>query len=320
MVINSRELEIQTEIQLFIEEYFKTSNLHIEMKKIVLKLLSLEGKIFNTSNSHFTWSEFYFYVSSLLDKKIPYLKRVGQAAAFELLILSTDLIDDLIDDDFNKETLSYFTKAQAVLLSNALLIESLNLLVKNTKRNPNKILSIINANLINASNGQWDDIYFNVDKPGTSEKLYFQLIQQKSNSLIKLIFELNNYNVEKNSVLKEISMYIGYAGQIRNDVQDVFSNIKSDLKNKKATLPLIKALEYSQQNDNNYLIKQLYVMDENNDNSHSFNELKTYISKSGAIDYCLILSKLYIKKAKDLLLKHYPNSSIEIDKIIKLID
>lgn len=319
MVINSREIEIQKEIQLFIEEYFKTCNLHIDMKKIILKLLSLEGKIFHTPNSRFTWSEFYFYVSSLLDEKTPYLKRIGQAAAFELLILSTDLIDDLIDDDFNKEILSYFTKAQAILLSNALLIESLNLLLENTKRNPNKILSLINANLINASNGQWDDIYFNVDKPGTSEKLYFQLIQQKSNSLIKLIFELNNYNVEKNSVLKEISMYIGYAGQIRNDVQDIFSNIKSDLKNKKATLPLIKALEYSQQNDNGHLIKQLNDLDENH-NPNSLNELKTYIRKTGAIDYCLILSKLYINKAKYLLLKHYPNRSIEIDRIIKLID
>ncbi|MGE7674932.1 polyprenyl synthetase family protein [Lysinibacillus sp. NPDC094403] len=285
-----------------------------------MKLLYLEGKIFSVTNSYFTWSEFSFYVSSLLDNKTPHLNRIAQSAAIELLILSTDILDDLIDNDFKRETLNILTKPQAIMLSNALLMESLNLLLQNTKRNPNEIFSLINENLINANNGQWDDLFFTLDKPGVSEELYFQLIQQKSSSLIKLIFDLNNLYSEKISVLKEISMYIGYAGQIRNDVKDIFSTIKNDLIEKKATLPLIKALEYSQEKDNGFLLQQLQTIEVNKENQVLLNAVKKYITKTGAVDYCLILSKLYINRAKELLLQHYPNSRLHISYIIKLID
>ncbi|WP_257211126.1 hypothetical protein [Anoxybacillus flavithermus] len=68
---------------------------------------------------------------------------------------------------------------------------------------------------------------------------------------------------------------------------------KNDLICKKATLPLIKALEYSLMHDNGWLL--------NNLNCPNFIDhitlIRNYIQKTGALDYCFVLSDIYMKRA-----------------------
>ncbi|KHF30234.1 hypothetical protein LR68_00979 [Anoxybacillus sp. BCO1] len=68
---------------------------------------------------------------------------------------------------------------------------------------------------------------------------------------------------------------------------------KNDLICKRATLPLIKALEYSLMHDNGWLL--------NNLNCPNFIDhitlIRNYIQKTGALDYCFGLSDIYMKRA-----------------------
>ncbi|MBB4826384.1 competence protein ComQ [Sporosarcina luteola] len=305
---------IKSNIQLFMKEYLLASDLPEEIQKDTFRFLTLEGKLFN-EQKHFTWGEFSYYIFSLFDCE-DQSKITARAAGIELLILSTDIIDDLIDNDYCSETFTILSKSEALLLSNALLMESISLLVINIDQiNP---LKDIRKNLINACNGQWQDLYFTIDIPTVTEEQYFHLIKQKSASLFRLIFDLNSKKDE--TLFEQISTFLGYSGQIRNDVKDIFSENKNDLKQKKATLPVIKALEHSIEKDDGFLLKKLNLISAKNEDSHLLNEISTYINKTGAISYCLILAKLYENKAKALITQCFPNKEIELECLLALLD
>jgi len=317
MDINQNKI-IRSNIQFLVKNFLHTSSLHKDMKNIAIELLHGKGKIFNKNHVGFSWGEFAFHTSSLLDEENGEFNNLKLAASVELLILSTDILDDLVDNDIATETFNILSVPQALILANTLLMESLHLIVKNTNKKSTELFDIVHKNLINAGNGQWQDISFSIDHTFVSENQYFSLIKKKSCSIIQLIFEL--YNLKYDSTLEEIATYIGYSWQLKNDAQDILSHFKNDLIHKKATLPIIKALEYSNEIDEGILAKQLKLININNPNQELLNEIRNYIKKTGAIDYCIILSTLYINKAKALLKQHFPNNKIQVDNLIQLLD
>lgn len=44
-------------------------------------------------------------------------------------------------------------------------------------------------------------------------------------------------------------------------------------------------------------------------------EIKNYIRKIGAIDYCFILSKVYMNKALDQIAAYYPEKQIQVNRL-----
>ena len=309
-------MEIKSSIESFIIEFIAESPLNEDMRRATLKLLHSNGKLFN-KNTYFSWGEFSYHVFSLLIEDIK-VDKIAHAAAIELLILSTDIIDDLIDDDMSIEYISVFSKSNALILSNALLIESIYLLVKSSVINPIESFTLINKNLLNANNGQWQDYSFTINSITATEENYFELIKKKSCSLIHLIFDL--YNLRKDPILEEISSYIGFSWQIKNDVTNILSDTKSDITQKKATLPIIKALEFSQEKDDGLLFKMFEEINKDQSNLESLKEIQDYIKNTGAIDYCIILEKIYIRKSEKLLKKHFPNKEIQVGNLLEFLD
>lgn len=292
-------MSVQKRIQLLIQKSLSISNLYSEIQHITLQLLHQKGKIFH-ENNHFTWGEFSYYISSLITKD----SSVSQAAAMELLMLATDLFDDLIDED-NLQSLS---PAQQGILAPALLMEALHLFMQETTQSPLKTWNHIYQKLQQASNGQWLDISLTADDPSATEQHYFQMIEQKSCSFMQLIFEL--HSTKQNPMLIEIATMIGYAAQLANDLQDIFATNKSDLIKKKATLPLIMALK----NDDGWLKLQLQRPD------IDIKEIQKHITKTGAIDYCTILARQYSKRARILLEAQFPNKQQEIAHLISMLE
>src|SRR3954469_482768 len=89
----------RTMIRLFLRNYLPDSKLDHKMQQNTLKMLQGKGKIFCETESHFTWSEFAHYVYSLMNHEGDMLNQTGIATAIELLLLATDIIDDLVDQD-----------------------------------------------------------------------------------------------------------------------------------------------------------------------------------------------------------------------------
>jgi competence protein ComQ len=44
-------------------------------------------------------------------------------------------------------------------------------------------------------------------------------------------------------------------------------------------------------------------------------EIKNYIRKTRAIDYCFILSKVYMNKALDQLAAHFPEKQVQVNRL-----
>lgn len=310
-------IQIKSSITTYITKFIKESNFNKEMQVAVLKLLQSNGKLLH-EETVFSWGEFSFLVFSLFDDNEYIENKLASAAAIELLILSTDLIDDLVDEDISAECLTIVSEKEALMLANALLIESIRLLVKYSIKEPNDAYFRVNQLLLHANNGQWKDMSFTVDGQLKLEEEYFKLIEKKSCSLIQLIFDL--FNMSGDFPINEIPKYIGYSWQIKNDVRNIISNEKSDILFKKATLPIIKALEYSFETDKGQLVKMFEGLHSNTENLYLITKIEDYIKKSGAIDYCCILEKIYIQKSKKMIKGYFLGKDTLIEQLFVFLD
>ncbi|QGG52886.1 polyprenyl synthetase family protein [Lysinibacillus pakistanensis] len=309
---------MRTTIQLIIKDILLTSGLEYDIQKLTLQLLHQSGKIFSQNKKDFTWGEFSYYVFSLLtETEVSHTTKMKQAAGIELLMLATDLFDDIIDHDNCLDT--PIAKPQSLMIGNLLLVEALHLLMPNTASFKTDRFAIIHHYLRTAGNGQWLDFHLTMEHPAATEEQYFHIVQQKSCSFLQLIFELHSSTVPS-PILQEIAIYIGYGAQLQNDIRDIFANHKSDLLHQKATLPLIKAVQHSNTYDHGWLLKQLQLIRSQDVATKHLTTIREYIYQTGAIDYCSILAKYYTKKAKSLLQHYFNDKSPYIKQIIHLID
>ncbi|MDN3956086.1 polyprenyl synthetase family protein [Sporolactobacillus laevolacticus] len=286
---------VREKIRQFIRTYLHQCDFDNETLEHISSLLMLKGKIFN-DDAVFTWAEFNYYVSSIFDTGFDRdIARIACSAAIEWLILATDILDDLTDQDLNGDILTKISQSQAVTLSSVLLMESLHLI---DQYNRHSLPLVINL-LRKAARGQVKDLSFTLRPEHIpNEEDYFNLISLKSVSLTRLVFQLNQQ--EDCLFWDQIATLIGYSGQIRNDINDIFNDTKNDIIENKATLPLIKAMEASQSKDGNWLLNQMRSVHSIKDQG-KLKIIREYVQKSGAIDYCTILSKVYINKAIKML-------------------
>lgn len=310
-------MDAKKEIRQFLLDYLKNSEWDSETRHLISSLLHGEGKIFHES-APFTWGEFSYYIASVFREDTEFHdEQTACAGIVELLILATDIIDELADGDAKSPVLSELTPQRTLTLSSMLLMESFYLILKCSAADRLGKLSCVIRNLRTASIGQWRDLSFRITGNAPSESDYFALTEQKSVSLMRLVFEMNA--IENEPVWEDITRYIGFSGQLRNDAADILRDTKSDLTNRKATLPLIKAVEFSKQKDGGRLLDQLNLLGTSWDDSLLRQNIRDYIKKTGAIDYCLILSKVYLNRAIKLI-KNYGEAQHDKSDVKQLID
>ncbi|MEL3959183.1 class 1 isoprenoid biosynthesis enzyme [Caldifermentibacillus hisashii] len=318
MAIIRTEESARNYLRQFLHNYLSSSGLNPEMQYFTIKLLHGKGKIYNEAESHFNWGEFSFYIGQLIGYEKNLAHQIGIAAGVELLVLASDIIDDLADGDYKGDIHKILGQSKALILANALLTESVSLLLTYSSVPPGKqLLNVIN-NLRNACNGQWSDLSFIIGETIPTEEDYFKLIDQKSVSFVRLIFGL--YQADQDPILEELATYIGFSGQLQNDVKDILSDESNDLIYKKATLPLIKAIEYSVEKDQGWLLRKIKKLDPDLANQKLLDEIRSYIRSTGAIDYCLVLAKLYNNRAKQILTQNFPFKREYVEIIVNQLD
>jgi competence protein ComQ len=296
--MNKRE-----QLRNYLINYLSHCEISNEMKSLISSLLYLKGKIFN-DESVFTWPEFYYYSSLIFESSDEQqMSHVACSSAIELLVLATDILDDLSDQDEHGEILTKMSYPQAVSLSSFLLMESFHII---SQYKSSSALERVIQQLCRAAAGQLNDLSFSISREHIpTEQEYFKHIDRKSVSLTRLIFQMN---APSNSTFwNQIATYIGYSGQIGNDARDVLDDTKNDLKDRKATLPIIKAIEASQTKDGGWLLAELTSANLR-DNHYKLMSIREYITKTGAIKYCEILAEVYLNKAIQLLKQHQETS------------
>jgi octaprenyl-diphosphate synthase len=246
------------------------------------------------------------------------------AALIELLHTATLVHDDVVDDSTLRRGFfsinALWKNKIAVLVGDYLLSRGLLLSVENDEHT---LLKIVSHAVRQMSEGELLQIE-KARKLDISEQIYFDIIRQKTASLIASCCACGASSAGASAEVVEqmriCGEYIGIAFQIKDDLFDFDSSAKTgkpsgiDIRESKLTLPLITALAKASGSDKRHvinLIKNRY------DDSRAVKEVIDFILDSEGIEYTRKKMNEYHQKALDILNRHRESEYKE--GLIKLV-
>ncbi|WP_185882714.1 polyprenyl synthetase family protein [Blattabacterium cuenoti] len=272
------------------KEIKKFEKLFIEITKSKIKLVNQINYYISHRKGKLIRPIFVFLIAKMLGKIQQ--KTYHTACLIELIHIATLVHDDVIDNSLLRRgsfSINAIWKNKiAVLAGDFILSKSLLLATDN---NHLDILKIICKSINNMSEGELLQIEqsknLNID-----EKMYYQIIYQKTASLIAASCECGaiSVNAKKNIVskFKKFGILIGFAFQIKDDLFDYENHNKNftgkpvgiDLKNRKITLPLIYTIQNASKKDQTWILNFI-----RNYNEKEKYKIINYIKKYKGIEY-----------------------------------
>ena len=254
---------------------------------------------------------FVFLTAKMLGKMNE--KSFDAASLIELLHTATLVHDDVVDDA--NERRGYFSinalwkNKVAVLVGDFLLSKVLLLSIE---KNNTDLLGIVAKSVKEMSEGELLQIE-KARKLDITEAIYFEIIRQKTASLIATCCEAGAVSVDASAhreTMRKFGELVGLAFQIKDDIFDYgsFDNTGKpsglDIRERKITLPLIYALREANEEVKNELI---YIIKNKNDRKKFILRAVELVKQSGGLQYAYD-RMLAIKEEALLLLKDIPES------------
>jgi octaprenyl-diphosphate synthase len=235
------------------------------------------------------------------------------ASLIELLHTASLVHDDVVDD--SNERRGFFSvnalwkNKIAVLVGDYLLSRGLLLSVDN---NDFELLKLVSNAVREMSEGELLQIE-KARKLDISEEIYFDIIRQKTASLIASCCAsgASSAGADKDAVeqMRTFGELTGIAFQIKDDLfdygtDDVGKPLGIDIKEKKMTLPLIHALGKAGLLEKRRIIN---IVKNNNNDPAKVDEVIQFVIKNGGLDYAT--KKMFEFKERALnLLDKFPGS------------
>ncbi|MGN8225021.1 polyprenyl synthetase family protein [Gracilimonas sp. BCB1] len=240
------------------------------------------------------------------------------ATMIELLHTATLIHDDVVDEANSRRgfvSINKIWKNKAgVLLGDYLLSKGLLIALENKEHN---LLEVQSRAVQKMSEGELRQLktagLFNM-----TEERYFQIISEKTASLISTCCECGAVSVtddeEIHKKMRDIGMCIGIAFQIRDDlfdygVYDVGKPTRNDIQERKVTLPLIKAFEHASKKDAAHIRA---LMKKRKKSSKNVDDIVDFVHSSGGMEYARQTMYDYANEAIDGL-RTVPDSSAKQD-------
>jgi len=214
------------------------------------------------------------------------------ATLIELLHTATLVHDDVVDD--SNERRGFFSvnalwkNKIAVLVGDYLLSRGLLLSVENKEH---RLLGIVSNSVREMSEGELLQIE-KARKLDIDEKVYFEIIRQKTASLIASCCSCGAASTSDDDALAEkmrlFGEYTGIAFQIKDDLFDYeLANETGkpsgiDIKEKKMTLPLIYSLNKSTKSEKSHIIN---IVKNHNTDMKKVAEVIEFVKQKGGITY-----------------------------------
>lgn len=225
----------------------------------------------------------------------------------ELLHTATLIHDDVVDEADTRRgfvSINKIWKNKAgVLLGDYLLSKGLLIALENKEH---KLLEVQSRAVQKMSEGELRQLktagLFNM-----TEERYFQIISEKTASLISTCCECGAVSVtddeEIHEKMSEIGMSIGIAFQIRDDLfdygaQDVGKPTRNDIQERKVTLPLIKALNQASKKEAAHIRA---LMKKRKKSSKNVDDIVDFVHSNGGMKYAKKSMYEYANKAIELL-------------------
>ena len=235
------------------------------------------------------------------------------ASVIELIHTATLVHDDVVDDSNQRRSFfsinALWKNKIAVLVGDFLLSKGLLVCIDN---NDFDLLKIISVAVREMSEGE----LLQIEKTRTldiTEDIYYNIIRQKTATLIAACCSLGAASVKPNSkdveILRKFGELIGMAFQIKDDLFDygtrkIGKPTGIDIKEQKMTLPLIYVLNNCSSKDRDWIVNSIKRYNKDQDRVKQLIEL---VKDKGGLDYAVEKMKYFQKKALELI-KDYPES------------
>lgn len=245
------------------------------------------------------------------------------ASLIELLHTATLVHDDVVDDANKRRSFfsvnALWKNKVAVLVGDYLLSKGMI----NALEGKQFELLLIVSNAVKAmSEGELLQIE-KARKLDIQEDVYFEIIQNKTASLLAAACASGAFSTTKDMAIKEkmwtFGNYVGIAFQIKDDlmdygVNDIGKPLGLDIKEKKMTLPLIYTLQNSSSKIKRSII---YKIKNKNKEPATVQYIIDEVKKHGGMDYASKIMHEYIEKAMGIL-KDIPMSEAktEMEKLV----
>ena len=259
---------------------------------------------------------FVFLVAKMLNKGEVNERTYRGASVIELIHTATLVHDDVVDDSNRRRGFfsinALWKNKIAVLIGDYLLSKGLLLSIDN---NDFDLLKIISVAVREMSEGELLQIE-KARKLDITEEVYYNIIRQKTATLIAACCSLGAASVKPNSEdvesMRLFGELIGMAFQIKDDLFD-YSEEKIgkptgiDIKEQKMTLPLIHVLNKADDKDRRWLINSIK---NHNKDKKRVKEVIAYVKNNGGLDYAIAKMKDFQQQALSMLEK-YPQSDFK---------
>ena len=256
---------------------------------------------------------FVFLVAKMVSNGDVVDRTYRGASVIELIHTATLVHDDVVDDSNQRRGFfsinALWKNKIAVLIGDFLLSKGLLLSIDNGDFD---LLKIISVAVREMSEGELLQIE-KARKLDITEAIYYEIIRQKTATLIAACCSLGAASVKPDSeyveLMRKFGELIGMAFQIKDDLFDYGSKsigkpVGIDIKEQKMTLPLIYVLNTCNKKDKRWLINS--VKNHNKDKKR-VNEVIDFVKNNGGLEYAVTKMKAFQAEALQILHK-FPDS------------
>lgn len=259
---------------------------------------------------------FVFLVAKMINHGEVSERTYRGASVIELIHTATLVHDDVVDDSNRRRGFfsvnALWKNKIAVLIGDFLLSKGLLLSIDN---NDFDLLKIISVAVREMSEGELLQIE-KARRLDITEEVYYEIIRQKTATLIAACCSLGAASVKPNSPeveqMRRFGELIGMAFQIKDDLFDygddqIGKPTGIDIKEQKMTLPLIHVLNKAPKKEKAWLINSVK---NHNKNKSRVKEVISYVKTEGGLDYAVSKMKGFQKEALEIL-NQYPDSEFK---------
>jgi octaprenyl-diphosphate synthase len=256
---------------------------------------------------------FVFLVAKMVDNGEVNERTYRGASVIELIHTATLVHDDVVDDSNRRRGFfsinALWKNKIAVLIGDFLLSKGLLLSIDN---NDFDLLKIISVAVREMSEGELLQIE-KARQLDITEDIYYEIIRQKTATLIAACCSLGAASVKPNSVhieaMRKFGELIGMAFQIKDDLFDYGNEAIGkptgiDIKEQKMTLPLIYVINNCSKKEKSWLINSIK---NHNKDKKRVKEVINFVKDHNGLDYAVNKMKQFQGQALEIL-HTYPES------------
>jgi len=247
------------------------------------------------------------------------------ASLVEIMHTATLVHDDVVDDADQRRGFfsinALWKNKIAVLIGDYLLSKVLLIAVETKEYN---LLEYVSGAVKSMSEGELLQIE-KARKLDITEEVYFEIIQQKTASLLETGCVVGAASAggsdEEIEKFRMLGRHLGLAFQIKDDLFD-FERVNLtgkpagiDIKEQKMTLPLIKALQEADSKQRQHIIK---TIKKHHDRPKKVQEVVDFVRQSGGLEYARSKMLEHINQAKEILY-NFPQTE-ERDALALVLD